>query len=157
MLAQGGTATASGLSIVGEQGPELRYLPRSASVIPLNREVVREAVGGGELPIVVQSILDGKLVGQSVARHVAQRRGESSSPRIRMVPARSVAGNSGTALRFDMGDGPAVLTQGFGGMWETVSARSAWPSPGSSAAIRSARTSRFSSTASGTTGVSSVS
>ena len=38
-----------------------------------------------------------------------------------MVPARSVAGNSGTALRFDMGDGPAVLTQGFGGMWETVS------------------------------------
>lgn len=39
--------------------------------------------------------------------------------RIRMVPAR-LPWNSGSEIRFDMGDGPAQLTQGFGAMWETV-------------------------------------
>jgi nucleoid-associated protein YgaU len=38
-----------------------------------------------------------------------------------MRPARRVAGNSGEQVRFDMGDGAAQITQGFGGMWETVS------------------------------------
>lgn len=37
MLASGGTATASGWSVVGENGPEMRYMPRGASVVPLDR------------------------------------------------------------------------------------------------------------------------
>lgn len=34
-LARGGTALTSGLAIVGERGPEVRYLPRGATVAPL--------------------------------------------------------------------------------------------------------------------------
>lgn len=49
--------------------------------------------------------------------------------RIRMLPAK-VPGNSGVEIRFDMGDGPAQLTQGFGGMWEAV------PRPQKRAAMR---------------------
>lgn len=40
---------------------------------------------------------------------------------IHMTPAKSVAGNQGSDMRLTMGDGPPVLTQGFGGMWETIS------------------------------------
>jgi hypothetical protein len=36
-LAAGGTAIGAGWSIVGERGPELKYLERGASVVPLNR------------------------------------------------------------------------------------------------------------------------
>jgi hypothetical protein len=36
-MAAGGTVTQAGLSWVGENGPELRYMPRGASVIPLPR------------------------------------------------------------------------------------------------------------------------
>lgn len=39
--------------------------------------------------------------------------------RIRMLPAK-VPGNSGVEVRFDMGDGAAQITQGFGNMWEAV-------------------------------------
>lgn len=35
--AEGGTTVSPGYSLVGENGPELRYMPRSASVIPLDR------------------------------------------------------------------------------------------------------------------------
>lgn len=49
--------------------------------------------------------------------------------RIHMIPAK-VPGNSGAGVRFDMGDGPAQLTQGFGGMWEAV------PRPQKRAAMR---------------------
>ena len=38
-----------------------------------------------------------------------------------MTRARRVAGNTGETVIFQMGDGPAQITQGFGGMWETVS------------------------------------
>jgi phage-related protein len=71
MLASGGTATAPGLSVVGEQGPELRYLPKAASVIPLNREVVREAVGGSDRPIHTHVYLRGREIALAVSGQVA--------------------------------------------------------------------------------------
>lgn len=40
--------------------------------------------------------------------------------RLTLRPAR-IAGNSGAQVNLTMGDGPATLTQGFGGMWEQVS------------------------------------
>lgn len=36
-LAEGGTATASGIALVGERGPELIQMPRGASIIPLTK------------------------------------------------------------------------------------------------------------------------
>lgn len=38
---------------------------------------------------------------------------------LELIPAR-IPGNSGVGVRLLMGDGPAQLTQGYGGMWETV-------------------------------------
>lgn len=78
MLATGGTATAGGWSIVGEKGPEMRYMPAGATVVPLGRreraQVASPGMGaqlaadaGGT--IVVQSVLDGRVIGESVARH----------------------------------------------------------------------------------------
>ena len=43
MLAEGGTAIAPGLSIVGEEGPELLHLGRGASVIPLPKARANES------------------------------------------------------------------------------------------------------------------
>jgi hypothetical protein len=37
-LAEGGTITRGGSVMVGEQGPEILNLPRSASVIPLDKQ-----------------------------------------------------------------------------------------------------------------------
>jgi len=49
LLAEGGVASAAGWSIVGDQGPELRYMPRGAAVVPLDRagEFGPGAGGGG--------------------------------------------------------------------------------------------------------------
>lgn len=53
-LATGGTATDSGLAMVGEAGPELLHLPRGASVVPLDR-----AVGRQEAPVVNVNFANG--------------------------------------------------------------------------------------------------
>ena len=71
LLAQGGTATRSGLSVVGDQGPELQYLPKAASVIPLRREVIREAVGGSDRPIHTHIYLKGREIAMAVSDQVA--------------------------------------------------------------------------------------
>lgn len=70
-LATGGTVTGAGLTMVGENGPELRYMPKAASVIPLNREVVREAVGGSDRPIHTHVYLKGKEIALAVSDQVA--------------------------------------------------------------------------------------
>lgn len=50
MLADGGTAVRSGWSVVGERGPELNYMPKGASVVPLRGG----GMGGPSVTIVVQ-------------------------------------------------------------------------------------------------------
>jgi len=48
-MADGGTVTGAGWSWVGEEGPELRYMPTGASVIPLSQ--VGNLGGGGDTHI----------------------------------------------------------------------------------------------------------
>lgn len=70
MLATGGTAMASGWSIIGEQGPELLHMPRGASVVPLDHPASAMADGGngsaqsvgfgeGEIERLVRAIIAG--------------------------------------------------------------------------------------------------
>lgn len=44
-LAGGGSVTSGGLAVVGENGPELRFMPRGASVVPLSSPQLN--LGGG--------------------------------------------------------------------------------------------------------------
>lgn len=90
MLATGGTAVSAGWSIVGERGPEMRFLPKGASVVPLPRTplmpradpepidlaraiAARRPPGGGDdggmLEVHSHVHLDGKEIYQSVTRH----------------------------------------------------------------------------------------
>lgn len=46
-MARGGTVTLGGLSVVGEQGPELLNLPRGAQVVPLGAGAGQTRVQGG--------------------------------------------------------------------------------------------------------------
>lgn len=69
MLAKGGTATSAGWSVVGDDGPELRYMPEGASVVPLDRALGAGGGGdGGPLTVVLE--LDGREVGRVVTPHV---------------------------------------------------------------------------------------
>lgn len=70
-LAGGGTATEGGWSMVGERGPELRYLPRGASVVPLNR-----APGGAMLdhPLEINLYVDGEKMSHAVVATPGRRR-----------------------------------------------------------------------------------
>lgn len=64
-LATGGETRSPGAVWVGEKGPELLNLPKAARVTPLDK------VGGGSgRPIIVQSILDGKIIAQSVVNRL---------------------------------------------------------------------------------------
>lgn len=71
-FASGGTMWRSGMALVGERGPELVHLPGGARVIPNGGTV--QAVGynrggdGNDRPIVVQVMLDRKVLAQGVAR-----------------------------------------------------------------------------------------
>jgi TP901 family phage tail tape measure protein len=76
-LASGGTVLSAGLTLVGEAGPELLSLPRGARVSPnlgpsgfnstLQNTTFPGASGrGGNESIVVQVVLDGKVVAESV-------------------------------------------------------------------------------------------
>lgn len=67
--ANGGITRRAGLSIVGENGPELLRMPRGAVVAPL------PAGGGlGASEITTNVWLDGKVVAKSVDRHQADRK-----------------------------------------------------------------------------------
>ncbi|WP_320069750.1 hypothetical protein [Micromonospora sp. RTGN7] len=73
MLAKGGTATRSGLAVVGEEGPEVVHLGAGASVIPLPRG---GAGGGGAMVLEIRSggsALDDLLV--EILRGAIRRRG----------------------------------------------------------------------------------
>lgn len=72
-LATGGTVTGSGLTLVGEQGPELLNLPRGATVMPLPGNGLASlgaalAGSSGGINLTTNVILDGKVVATSVAK-----------------------------------------------------------------------------------------
>lgn len=78
--ANGGIATRSGWSVVGERGPELAYQPRGAVVAPLPAIEVApvnlEGIsGGGDGPIVVHAhtYVDGRRVAETVETHRRRR------------------------------------------------------------------------------------
>lgn len=58
----GGPVTATGPYLVGERGPEIVTLPQGGYVHP------NSSIGGFDRPIVINNILDGKLMSQSVIR-----------------------------------------------------------------------------------------
>lgn len=72
--AKGGTITHSGSVVVGDAGPELLNLPTGASITPLSRNSVTpigglgDIAGGNGQPIVIQLVLDRKIVAEAVAR-----------------------------------------------------------------------------------------
>ena len=69
LLAAGGLIRRAGQVIVGDKGPELLTAPRGARVDPLpDRRREYE-----DRPIIVQSILDGKLIAESIARRTADQ------------------------------------------------------------------------------------
>lgn len=76
--ANGGVIRQKGSVMVGERGPEIVDLPRSARVIPLpkserlNMSNVAGA-GGGEITIRVPVMLDGRQITEVVGRHVQNR------------------------------------------------------------------------------------
>lgn len=84
-----------GFSVVGEEGPELVYLPQGSDVYTASdtRAMLSGAsggssspvTGGGSQPLIVYVMLDGKVVGQSVTEH--QARDERRNGRL---PLRSV-------------------------------------------------------------------
>jgi hypothetical protein len=68
-LAGGGNVLAPGMVEVGERGPEILQLPRAARVSPLERRVHRietSKVGGGVKTIIAQTLLDRKVLAESV-------------------------------------------------------------------------------------------
>lgn len=68
-LQTGGTVTNPGWSLVGEHGPELRYMPRGASVVPLQRQTFSLG-GGGVRTIRVPVYLDGRVIAEVVAKNI---------------------------------------------------------------------------------------
>lgn len=69
----------SGAAIVGEACPELVTLPRAASVVPTPALEASGAVPigappGVERPIQIQLVVDGRVLAQTVARYVADKR-----------------------------------------------------------------------------------
>jgi hypothetical protein len=54
-MADGGTVTRSGLSWVGEEGPELAFMPRGATVVP-HRESMALAAGVGTTTNVTMNV-----------------------------------------------------------------------------------------------------
>lgn len=67
-LAHGGDIRRQGAAIVGDRGPELLQLPRAARVTPLDPPSISlKGIMGGVKTVVVQSVLDGKVVAESVA------------------------------------------------------------------------------------------
>lgn len=73
LLAAGGAATTPGWSVVGENGPELKYLPKGAGVVPLDHPTARKALGSGddERPIHTHVYLKGREIAKAVSREVS--------------------------------------------------------------------------------------
>lgn len=73
-IASGGVIRAGGMAIVGERGPELVHLPTGATVFS-NQESQRAFAGGGsrggDITIHNVTVLDGKIVAESVTNHQA--------------------------------------------------------------------------------------
>lgn len=79
-LAGGGTTTSSGWSVVGEKGPELRWMPRGASVIPNTASKQLASLGnlvagvqGQALRIEVPVYLNRTKIAEAVAEGTMQR------------------------------------------------------------------------------------
>ena len=64
MLAKGTDYFQGGLAIVGEQGPELVSMPRGSQVTP-NRET--ESILSNKSTFILQTVLDGKIVAETIA------------------------------------------------------------------------------------------
>jgi TP901 family phage tail tape measure protein len=72
-LASGGIVQGAGMTLVGEQGPELLTLPRGSSVTPLPGNHLTDlraqfGEGTGNINVTVQNVLDGKVISQTVAK-----------------------------------------------------------------------------------------
>jgi tape measure domain-containing protein len=70
--AYGGDVASAGMSWVGENGPELMYLPQSARIQPLQDPTPLNwdhMVGGMVGPVVAKFYLDRKQIGEAVAHH----------------------------------------------------------------------------------------
>ena len=69
-MAEGGTVSHSGLTVVGEKGPELLSLPKGAQVTPMQSpqpafaSLVSNTSSGGSQPVVVQLVLRDRVVEQ---------------------------------------------------------------------------------------------
>lgn len=71
-FARGGIAPG-GTALVGEEGPELVDLPGGSKVTPHRQSMARLSGGGGDdRPIVVQFVLDGKVIEQSLIKRNRQ-------------------------------------------------------------------------------------
>lgn len=74
-LASGGTVTSGGLSWVGERGPELMALPSGAQIYPHQQSIAPQAPWNRSAPrdpIIVQVMLDRKVLAQAVADEQAE-------------------------------------------------------------------------------------
>lgn len=72
-LAAGGTAVTEGLSVVGEHGPELQYLPKGASIIPLGMGGGAGANAGnaaGATGATITLVIDGRQIARAVLPHL---------------------------------------------------------------------------------------
>jgi hypothetical protein len=84
-LAMGGTITAGGYALVGEQGPEVVRLPTGATVAP-NRaaqartnahsgtSAARGVFQGTDRPLVVQVMVGRRQIAEAVAEHMSDIR-----------------------------------------------------------------------------------
>ena len=67
-FAAGGVMASGGMALVGEQGPELVYLPSGARVTPNAGGAGGAGVGGGQ-PIVVNLVVDGRKLATAIVPH----------------------------------------------------------------------------------------
>lgn len=71
-LAAGGSITGSGLTLVGENGPEILNLPRGSTVVPLEGNAMSSLRaglgGGGGISLTANVLLDSKVVATSVSK-----------------------------------------------------------------------------------------
>lgn len=65
--AHGGVVTKPGFTLVGEHGPELRYLPARAEIIPLSQGSNLTSGRGGKITIEVPVYLNSRQIARSVA------------------------------------------------------------------------------------------
>jgi hypothetical protein len=84
LLAKGGIATAAGLAMVGEKGPEIISMSRGAQVTPLSRST---SSGSDSRPLHITLNIGGKSLGELVIDPLRQ------SVRVRGGDVQAVLGN----------------------------------------------------------------